>query len=331
MSVVTTGIVGYTPDASLLIVPEGYSQTIWFERDNPAEDVTLVFRPEPGESEQIAREHLGFAQPQVLRFPAGSTGRQTVTIDAVEDGVATDVLTGSWQAVPITGVTAINGPDLQYVGNGLFPIAFANNDGNDEIQNLVGGAGNDVFTALGSDDTIEAGAGLDTAVFRGPRSEYTVEPGAVRDSVAGRDDTDLIYQVERLQFADGILALDADGHAGQAYRLYQAAFARDPDTAGLKHQVEAMDGGLSLMTVSSNFLASPEFASRYGADPSDASLVTLLYRNVLAREPEAAGFSAHIGGLAAGMPREQLLVNFSESAENQLQTTVEINDGIWLG
>ena len=43
--------------------------------------------------------------------------------------------------------------------------------------------------------------------------------------------TDTLSGFKRLEFEDGVLALDIDpgDTAGQAYRLYQAAFARVPD------------------------------------------------------------------------------------------------------
>jgi hypothetical protein len=46
--------------------------------------------------------------------------------------------------------------------------------------------------------------------------------------------TDTLIGFKRLEFTDGTLALDVDAGdtAGQAYRLYQAAFARTPDMSG---------------------------------------------------------------------------------------------------
>ncbi|WP_120010948.1 DUF4214 domain-containing protein, partial [Teichococcus vastitatis] len=151
------------------------------------------------------------------------------------------------------------------------------------------------------------------------------------DQVEGRDGTDSVLNVERLRFTDGTLALDRDGNAGQAYRLYQAAFARDPDLPGLVHQIGALDAGFGLNTLAANFIASAEFVTRYGAASSDAEFVTLLYRNGLSREPDTDGFQAHMEGLASGITRDQLLINFSESLENRIQTWTETADGIWLG
>jgi hypothetical protein len=96
------------------------------------------------------------------------------------------------------------------------------------------------------------------------------------------------------------------------------------------HQIGALDAGLGLNNLSANFIASAEFVQRYGAASSDAEFVTLLYRNGLGREPDAAGFQAHMEGLASGITRDQLLINFSESLENRIQTGDEIGTGIWL-
>ena len=55
--------------------------------------------------------------------------------------------------------------------------------------------------------------------------------------------TDTVIGFKRLEFSDGTLALDIDpgDTAGQAYRLYQAAFARTPDMAGVAYHMNDME------------------------------------------------------------------------------------------
>ena len=82
--------------------------------------------------------------------------------------------------------------------------------------------------------------------------------------------TDTIIGFKRLEFNDGTLALDIDpgDTAGQAYRLYQAAFARTPDMPGVAYHMNDMENnGLVLWNIANNFLASPEFKSKYGENP----------------------------------------------------------------
>jgi hypothetical protein len=105
-------------------------------------------------------------------------------------------------------------------------------------------------------------------------------------------------------------------HAAQVYRLYRAAFSREPDLPGIGWHMATIEGGAQLVDVAGGFIASPEFASTYGA-VDDAQFVTLLYRNVLGREPEAEGLAYHLNNLAGGQPRNELLCNFSESPENR--------------
>ena len=90
----------------------------------------------------------------------------------------------------------------------------------------------------------------------------------------------------------------------------------------------ALDNGLSLVQVASNFIASPEFQSTYGA-VNDTQFVTLLYQNVLHRAPDASGLQYHLNELEQwGESRAQVLTNFSESPENQANVIGAIQNGI---
>jgi V8-like Glu-specific endopeptidase len=197
---------------------------------------------------------------------------------------------------------------------------------------LTGTAGFDVFTGYAGNDTVDGSFGIDTAVYTGSRASHMVveeSVGTLRvtDSVASRDGSDLLWNFERLRFDDLSLAFDIQGHAGQAYRLYIAAFDRAPDLAGLGFQISAMDSGFSLVQVANGFLASNEFSRKYGA-LNDTDYVTQLYINVLHREPEAAGLQFHLDELAHGETRAMVLTHFSESPECQALLLGQIQNGI---
>ena len=253
---------------------------------------------------------------------------------------------------------------------------------NDTVQGL---GGNDRFKGFGSTDSATpivssrensmdrffGGDGVDTSVYQGKISEYSIisskgtdqsphiwdsrvntantpiedgvrTPGFyVRDNVSNRDDWDTLAEIERLEFetpeANGAnrIALDIDGNAGQAYRLYKAAFNRSPDTAGLGYWIANLDEGMSLRIVSTAFIGSAEFQALYGVDTSNNKLIELLYNNVLSRDPDADGLNYWQGQLTAGLSHADLLVNFSESNENQENVVALIGNGIayeqWLG
>ena len=79
-----------------------------------------------------------------------------------------------------------------------------------------------------------------------------------------------------------------------------------------------MDGGLTLPQVAHAFVVSPEFKTLYGVNPSNAQLAYALYSHTLHRPAEAAGQTYWINQLTSGLQtKDQVLVGFSESTENQ--------------
>ncbi|AWG45976.1 MULTISPECIES: DUF4214 domain-containing protein [unclassified Massilia] len=191
----------------------------------------------------------------------------------------------------------------------------------------TGTGGNDVMAAIGGAQ-MDGGSGVDTVVFGGAKDGYTVTSDGVGVSVVdlGSGSKTVLANVERLQFGDRSIALDIHGNAGETFRLYQAAFNRTPDKSGLGFWMNAMDDGHSLLDVATSFVNSSEFAQKYGTT-SDAQFVDALYQNVLHRAPDAAGYDFWLQALH-GTSRAQLLVDFSESTENQAQIIGMIQNGI---
>lgn len=183
----------------------------------------------------------------------------------------------------------------------------------------------------GRGDVFHGGSGLDTAIYSGLVAEFTVAVGAAASStVTGSGATDHLGSVERLQFVDGVVALDLQGHAGDVYRLYKAAFDRTPDTGGLSYWVHGLDSGLDILSVTQGFVNSSEFRSVYGADSSNAHIVDLMYRNVLGRPGEPEGTDYWVGNLDRGLPIAELLQGFAVSSENHGLVDPLISQGILL-
>lgn len=202
-------------------------------------------------------------------------------------------------------------------------------------KNFFGTTGNDTLTGTSGNDTFEGGSGTDTVVFSGNLANHVVVKTASGYTVSSTaDGTDTLSRVERLKFSDGTLAMDNGNWqtAGEAYRLYQAAFARTPDTSGLKYWVDQMDNGQTVEQVAYNFIASAEFRLMYGTNPSHVQEVTAFYQHVLGRAPDQGGLDYWTGLLDKGQITDtQVLINFSESAENVALVGTAIQNGIWLG
>lgn len=225
-------------------------------------------------------------------------------------------------------------------------FVMASGDGDDQLSikggggrlNVAAGSGNDQITILGDAHTVDGGSGIDVVKFATARADFTVKkmdaaPGTAQSApvyaVTDKAGTvSYLTNVERVVFSDATVALDFDGNGGQAYRLYQAAFNRTPDSGGLGFWIRALDGGMSLKTVAEGFVTSAEFKTAYGASPANRELVTQFYQNILHRTPEAGGLDFWVGVLeskAAGVP--DVLAAISESAENKAALIGVIGNG----
>lgn len=106
-------------------------------------------------------------------------------------------------------------------------------------------------------------------------------------------------------------------------RLYSATFLRLPDFDGLMYWADASRSGWSLEQIADEFTQSTEFDRRYGS-LDDADFVTLIYWNVLEREPDAQGLDHWVSRLESGQSRGEILVGFSESVEYRSKTENEV-------
>lgn len=196
---------------------------------------------------------------------------------------------------------------------------------------IIGSNNNDYLVGFGGNDTINGSSGIDTVFYSGTWSNYTIVKSGSDYTVTaktGIEGIDTLRSVERLQFDGTSIALDIDGNAGQAYRVYQAAFDRKPDLGGLGFWINSLDQGSSLLNVAANFVSSAEFKALYGTNVSNIDLVTRFYANVLHRAPEKSGFDFWVGVLNSGATNAaEVLKNFSESPENQLQVIGQIQNG----
>jgi len=109
-------------------------------------------------------------------------------------------------------------------------------------------------------------------------------------------------------------------HQGEVFRLYKATLNREPDGTGFVNWVNALDAGAqTIKSVAQGFVGSVEFQNTYGA-LNNNQFATLLYKNVLGREPDQAGLAAWVNALDHGMSRADAVVGFSDSTEFRANT-----------
>lgn len=191
------------------------------------------------------------------------------------------------------------------------------------------GSGNDTITLVSGAHRVDGGAGTDTVVLTGLRADYLKGSNGSWTTYTHHNGTvESLNGIERVEFSNAGIAYDINGNAGQAYRIYKAAFDRAPDAGGLGFWIDTLDRGQTLAQVASGFLGSPEYVSRYGAGISDNAFINNLYHNVLHRDADAGGAAYWGTRLTSGSSRGQVLAEFSESPENQAQVIGSIQNGI---
>ena len=186
--------------------------------------------------------------------------------------------------------------------------------------------------AFNSSTQVNGLAGTDELVINVASTKGSFQPSLQQFTYTKADSSFagvFLNSVERVRFTDKSVALDIDGNAGQAFRLYNAAFDRTPDKSGLGYWLNQMDNGTSLKAVSQGFVSSNEFVALNGVNPTSTQLATSLYKHVLDRTPDQVGLAYWVGQLDSNsMTRSDVLMGFSESTENQIAVSGQIQGGI---
>jgi len=272
-------------------------------------------------------EEAGISDDLALSIIEGTFGGLAITVENFKES---DGASGSIQIGPPKDV-------LPYYR--LNSTLYVGSYGDDEVTGsmqddvLIGGVGVDTLYPGPGADLLIGGTGIDRASYDAIE-DYEIRPvaGGWVVELRSTGEYDSLRGVERLWFEDSRtwVALDIEGAPAAMYRLYQAAFARDPDKAGLGYWIRAYENGADLTATAQGFIASEEFRKAYGAPASlsNTAFVDLLYANVLGRQSDGAGKAYWVKRLDGGDSRESVLVSFSESPENKALVAPEISHGI---
>ena len=199
-------------------------------------------------------------------------------------------------------------------------------------QSLKGSFDPEVFLMTSGIDSVDGGSGIDTAFVNGDSSEYefTRQGDEVFMAQKSSQNIDTLIDVERVEFRDRAVALDTDAGPGQAYRIYKAAFNRQPDLAGIGYWISRMDDGMDMIELAQRFVDSDEFRNLYGSKPSNAAFVAKLYQNVLGRAPDDTGYDWWVNKMNTDPSKSfaKVLADFSESTENTIALAGQMEAGV---
>ena len=151
------------------------------------------------------------------------SGRDSFSAAAETGDAYINLNAGSWIYVGLKDATDLFAQGQAFVGFGTILENAEGSCGNDtlignSVNNILSGiVGNDVLRGGAGDDTLNGGvgddfiygdSGTDTAIFSGTSSEYAIGYNAVTgrytiyDTIAGRDGSDTVSDVEYFQFAN---------------------------------------------------------------------------------------------------------------------------------
>ena len=182
---------------------------------------------------------------------------------------------------------------------------------NSLIENAIGGLGSDLLIGNDAanqlrgnrgDDRLEGNGGIDTAVYQGIRTGYTLNLGGVTQTVTANtgatlEGTDTLLSIERLKFSDFSVAIDVAANAGTTAKILGAVFGKaavaNKDYAGIGLQL--LDSGMSYLE-----LMKLALSARLSSNASNSAVVELLYTNVVGIAPPATELALYQGLLDNG-------------------------------
>ena len=199
---------------------------------------------------------------------------------------------------------------------------------------VQGTPGDDLFArdALAEAAALDGRAGADTLVIDTPATGFAVLPSADGHRLVGPDGRELALEsVERLVFTDAEAHLDRSEGTAALARLYQVAYDRLPDMAGLAHWRAALANGATAAELADRFAAAPEFEAGLADPDAPEALVARLYDTALDRAPDAAGLAHWSAALASdALEAGDLLMAFAEAPEMEAQLAGVLEEGLFV-
>ncbi len=178
----------------------------------------------------------------------------------------------------------------------------------------AGTDGNDTLNGTAGNDTLNGKAGIDTLVHAGSRAHCTLSSSGSSYTVTdttGAAGIDTLTSIERISFADGMLALDLDGNAGKVVKALGAVFG-----AASVHNQQYVGIGLSLLDGGMGYEALCQLAVEATGKTSNADIVQLLWNNVVGSPISTSNKAEFVGLLQNGMTVGALAMMAADTALN---------------
>lgn len=231
---------------------------------------------------------------------------------------------------PTTVQSGVGVADRVVVGSAGADSIIISDNKNSQItvgagDTVVAGAGNDTIVGGMGDSTIVGGTGNAIVQLGGNESDYVVtvvDGRAVVTNGSTGVSTD-IAKIQYVQLDNGdALVFAKNATEAAVTTLYETAFGRTADAAGLQYWFDLANNGVSLEAIATAFTQSEEFKAESPADID--AFVNNLYQNTFGRNAEAAGMHFWTNALELGsITRAQMIEQFSTIAAQHIAGTLE--------
>ncbi|MTV40338.1 M10 family metallopeptidase C-terminal domain-containing protein [Duganella radicis] len=298
-----------------------------------------------------------------LRTIWDAGGNDTISIANFTNGSVIDLTPGDYSSIHIPSEVRSDidwgtsqPPAGTYDGTNNLGIAYGA-----WLENAIGGSGNDTLIGNslanhlqgnGGSNAIDGGSGIDTALYSGNFSAYSVAATSTGYTVtlaSNPAQKDTLTSIERMSFADATVALNiaslaestlSSQYTALAQKFYVAYFGRPADANGLASMVaqfaaagvptdtqafvDAYRTNASVHALIDSFGNSNESAALYSGNNRD--FVTAIYTHLLGRTPNAEGLNFWAGALDSGnLARGLAALNIVAGAEGNTTTQGQID------
>lgn len=190
---------------------------------------------------------------------------------------------------------------------------------------LYGEDGNDITTVDGAGTQnvfVHGGSGADSISYQGSINDYTItrDNGITYVHSNSTSKTDILLNVESIQFADGTYAIANNNDLTQIASLYQQVLGRQADVDGFQYWASIFDNGDTIGAIATSFVRSSEYfnnTSNVWDAMSNEQKIETFYQLMLGRASDAAGKAYWMDAINNGMSIEDIAGSFVVSAEMQ--------------
>jgi len=225
----------------------------------------------------------------------------------------------------ITGMieSALSAPRAEAVNSLSTADTFA-----DSIVNktaLHGEEGDDTASTEGAGTQnvfVHGGSGEDSISYQDSINDYTItkDEGITYIRANGSATTDILLNVESIQFDDQTYTVENEVQLTKIATLYQQVLGRQAEVDGFQYWAHDYANGESIGNIATNFVRSSEYFSNTGNawdTMSNSQRIEVFYELMLGRASDETGKNFWLNALDNGMNIQQVAECFVDSIEMQ--------------